>query len=95
MKNFMQVIIVTGASRGIGLEVCSQLLQQDHKVLGVSRALPSSVPQIAALAAKYSSTFHYEPIDISAPLASEKIVSICISKFGVIHGYYSLTQVWC
>ena len=36
------LVIVTGASRGLGRAIAEQLLQQDHRVLGISRQAPAA-----------------------------------------------------
>ena len=40
----MKKILVTGASRGIGLELCRQLLEENHQVIGTYREEKSAVP---------------------------------------------------
>ena len=47
-------IIVTGCSRGVGLEICRVLLEQGHTVYGIARSCPD---EFKALQAEYEDDF--------------------------------------
>jgi len=57
-----KVIIVTGASRGIGLAVTNYLLKQSHRVVLISR----TTDQLQALKEKYPSQVEYLATDMTA-----------------------------
>ena len=56
-----KVVIVTGASRGIGLAVAEYLLKNEHKVVVVSR----SKEPLQALKDKYPSQVEYIAADLT------------------------------
>ena len=55
-------IIVTGCSRGVGLEICMVLLEQGHTVYGIARSCPEDVK---ALQSEYEGKFFYKSVDLS------------------------------
>lgn len=55
-------ILVTGCSRGVGLEICRVLLEQGHTVYGVARSCPD---EFVALQKQYLERLHYESVDLS------------------------------
>ncbi len=63
-----RVVLVTGASSGIGLATAQKLLQEKHKVIGLSRKKPSIIDPL----------FSFIPLDLSKlkhiPEALEKLV---------------------
>ena len=70
-----KLVIVTGASRGLGLAICRQLLQQGFTVLAVARTLSTD---LNALTEQYGSALTFVSADLSdldniQPLCSELI----------------------
>ncbi|GAA0537875.1 SDR family NAD(P)-dependent oxidoreductase [Rheinheimera aquimaris] len=70
-----KLVIVTGASRGLGLAICRQLLQQGYTVLALARTLSSD---LNALTEQYGSGLTFVSVDLSdldniQPLCSEMI----------------------
>ncbi|MFT5546022.1 SDR family NAD(P)-dependent oxidoreductase [Rheinheimera aquimaris] len=70
-----KLVIVTGASRGLGLAICRQLLQQGYTVLALARTLSSD---LNALTEQYDSGLTFVSVDLSdldniQPLCSELI----------------------
>lgn len=55
-------IIVTGCSRGVGLEICRVLLEQGHTVYGIARSCPD---EFKALQAEYEGRLLYKSVDLS------------------------------
>lgn len=55
-------IIVTGCSRGVGLEICKVLLEQGHTVYGVARSCPD---EFKILQAKYEGRLLYKSVDLA------------------------------
>lgn len=56
------IILVTGCSRGVGLEICRVLLEQGHTVYGIARSCPD---EFKALQAKYEGRMLYKSVDLS------------------------------
>lgn len=55
-------ILVTGSSRGVGLEICRVLLEQGHTVYGVAR---SYTEEFKALEKKFTDKLFFKSIDLS------------------------------
>jgi 3-oxoacyl-[acyl-carrier protein] reductase len=55
-------ILVTGCSRGVGLEICTVLLEQNHTVYGVAR---SYTKEVATMEIEYKGKFFFKSIDLS------------------------------
>jgi gluconate 5-dehydrogenase len=71
------VVLVTGTSRGIGEGIASLLLEQGHRVVGVSRAGSRDVLRHHA---RFADVRH----DLSATPQAEQIVDQALSAFGTI-----------
>ncbi|KZW04254.1 NAD(P)-binding protein [Exidia glandulosa HHB12029] len=69
------VVLVTGASRGIGLAVTRMLLEKQHRVVTISRSLPDALQELAA---KYPDTL----ATIRGDVADPAIVDAAVSRFG-------------
>ena len=55
-------ILVTGCSRGVGLEICRVLLEQGHTVYGVARSCPQ---EFKDLQLRYPERLLYKSVDLS------------------------------
>ena len=55
-------ILVTGCSRGVGLEICRVLLEQGHTVYGVARSCPQ---EFKDLQERYPDQLLYKSVDLS------------------------------
>lgn len=55
-------IIVTGCSRGVGLEICRVLLEQGHIVYGIARSCPE---EFKILQTEYEGKLFYKSVDLS------------------------------
>lgn len=55
-------VIVTGCSRGVGLEICRVLLEQGHTVYGIARSCPD---EFKALQTEYEGRLLYKSVDLS------------------------------
>ncbi|KAI8920147.1 hypothetical protein DFJ77DRAFT_451325 [Powellomyces hirtus] len=88
-KAVRKVVIVTGASRGIGAAVCKVLLEGNANVVGVSRSALQDSRELADLAHSHSDAFRYLSLDVAAEAAASKIIEFGLSAFGrldaVIH----------
>lgn len=57
-------ILVTGCSRGVGLEICRVLLEQGHTVYGVAR---NYTDDFEKLAIRYKDRLFFKSVDLSGP----------------------------
>ncbi len=64
-------ILVTGCSRGVGLEICKVLLAQGHTVYGVAR---SHTDEFKALESEYADKLFFKSIDLSDSEGARKSV---------------------
>jgi 3-oxoacyl-[acyl-carrier protein] reductase len=55
-------ILVTGASRGVGLTICRVLLEQGHTIYAISRTYTE---EIKTLELSYNDKFHFKTVDLS------------------------------
>lgn len=83
------VVLLTGASKGIGLAVARVLLQSAARVVGVGRSDLQSSSELAALVKENPASFHYLPLDITDAAAASTLVDAALSTYGrldaVIH----------
>ncbi|MEM9821813.1 MAG: SDR family oxidoreductase [Bacteroidota bacterium] len=57
-------ILITGVSRGLGWALCRTLLQQGHRIYGISR---SQTTALKGLIEQYPGQFHWLSADLSQP----------------------------
>lgn len=87
----MRRIVVTGASRGLGLEFCRQYLEKGEAVVGIVRPT-SSRDGVGALARDFPDRFHVAELDVANPMScadfGEQVcnlpVDILINNAGII-----------
>ncbi|KAL2142439.1 hypothetical protein VTI28DRAFT_1148 [Corynascus sepedonium] len=77
-----KVVIVTGASRGIGLAIAQFLLAASHKVVLVSR----SADQLQELKDRFPSQVAYLAADMTVADAARRATELAILTFGRIDG---------
>ena len=80
----MKNILITGVSRGLGLEICNVLLNLDYTVYGISRSV---TPEIESLLNSYPTTFKYKTFDLSDTDNLTKNIKLLIPNDINIHGY--------
>ncbi len=77
--------LVTGCSRGVGLEICRILLEQGHTVYGVAR---SYTKEFIALEEEFTDRIFFKSIDLSD---SENVQKLVFKEFVTnkiqLHGY--------
>ena len=74
MSSERKVVIVTGASQGIGAGLVRAYRERDYRVVANSRSIsPSADPDVLAVAG-----------DISEPETAQRIVSTALERFGRI-----------
>ncbi|KAI1116623.1 short-chain dehydrogenase [Nemania sp. NC0429] len=77
-----KVIIVTGASRGLGYAIARALLKASHKVFLVAR----STDGLAELKAEYGDAVGYTSADLSDLKVAPDVVASALKTFGRIDG---------
>ncbi|KAJ3043578.1 hypothetical protein HDV00_004678 [Rhizophlyctis rosea] len=78
-----QVILVTGASKGLGLAIVQACLKYGAKVVGISRS-PATLPDLTTLTTNFPTQFHYISTDLISPTAAASAVSETLSHFGAL-----------
>jgi NAD(P)-dependent dehydrogenase (short-subunit alcohol dehydrogenase family) len=74
MSTSQKVVVVTGASQGIGAEVVKAFRKLDYRVVATSRSIqPSDDPNILTIAG-----------DIGDPAVAQRVISEGVAKFGRI-----------
>ncbi len=90
----MNHILITGVSRGIGLELLTQSLQKGERVCGVARA-PEESPELSTLQKKFSDQMILIKGDVNDPELGKKLITtlsswnsldIVIHNAGVFNG---------
>ena len=81
----MKNILVTGCSRGVGLEICKVLLEHGYSVYGIAR---THTPEFIELEDKYGEQVHFLSYDLSDSENIRKVVfKEFVSNKVVIDGY--------
>jgi 3-oxoacyl-[acyl-carrier protein] reductase len=77
-------ILITGVSRGLGLQIAKTLLDVGHNVYGISR---TTTEEVEILKEKYSKNFNFEILDLSDDYNVVDNLKKIIPKGFVLHGY--------
>jgi NAD(P)-dependent dehydrogenase (short-subunit alcohol dehydrogenase family) len=88
-----QVWLVTGASRGLGLTFCRQLLSKGCEVIAACRN-PSGARELWELKSDYPKIFDYVELDVAdeqsvksmAKILSGKTVDVLVNNAGILKG---------
>ena len=84
-------ILVTGCSRGVGLEICKVLLAQGHNVYGVAR---SHTDEFKALESEYAGKLFFKSIDLAdSEGARKRVFKEFITNDIVLDGYVNNAAV--
>lgn len=84
-------ILVTGCSRGVGLEICKVLLSEGHEIYGIARTLS---PQFKELQTKYRTALHFKSVDLSdCESVKKEIFKNFLSNKIAIDGYVNNAAV--
>src|SRR5258707_860774 len=74
MSTSQKVVVVTGASQGIGADVVKAFRKLDYRIVATSRSIkPSEDPNVLAIAG-----------DIGDPATAQRVISEGVAKFGRI-----------
>ncbi|HEX8630066.1 MAG TPA: SDR family NAD(P)-dependent oxidoreductase [Catenuloplanes sp.] len=76
-----EVAVVTGASRGIGFEVCRQLAQRGMTVVLTARDVPAGCRAAAALAAT-AGDVRFQPLDVTDHASAAELADWLREEFG-------------
>jgi len=79
----MDLVVVTGASKGLGLAICRRLLKESYKVVGISR---TSTEEFEALQKEYAEALFFEPYDFSNTKEIQALVRKVTKAHGKIYG---------
>ncbi|EGD45401.1 oxidoreductase, short chain dehydrogenase/reductase family [Nocardioidaceae bacterium Broad-1] len=79
----VSVVLVSGASRGLGLAIVTDLLERGVKVAAFARTV---TPELEALASKYPDATHIGSVDVTDEEAAQAFVKEVEGKLGVIDG---------
>jgi len=60
----LKKIVITGASRGLGLELARQALAHGYAVVGIGRSAVENTPELAGVLAENPDTFSYYEFDL-------------------------------
>ncbi|MDD3945079.1 MAG: SDR family NAD(P)-dependent oxidoreductase [Bacteroidales bacterium] len=64
-------ILVTGCSRGVGIEICKVLLEQGNSVYGVARSYTDGFKELEA---NYTGRLFFKSVDLSDPEGARKSI---------------------
>ena len=79
----MKLIIVTGASKGLGLAICTRLLNESYKIVGISRTLTD---EFTTLQKKFPETLFREAYDFANTNDIQNLVRTITKAHGNIYG---------
>ncbi len=78
-----EVIIVTGATRGLGLSISERLLQDGYTVVGIGREERESFQELSEL---YKEQLFFEPFDLSETGKIHALVKEIEKEYGPVYG---------
>ncbi|MBY5663143.1 SDR family NAD(P)-dependent oxidoreductase [Rhizobium leguminosarum] len=82
----MKTVVVTGASRGLGLSIVQNLLEENYRVIGASR---TQSPLLKEVSARFKDQFEFVPLDISdldqVEETSRRIIKDCGPIYGLVN----------
>lgn len=79
----MDLIVVTGASKGLGLAICKRLLDNNYKVIGLAR---SKTDELKQLESKYQEQLIFIEYDFNNIKGIHELVKYITKKYGHIYG---------
>jgi 3-oxoacyl-[acyl-carrier protein] reductase len=75
------VVLISGASRGLGLAMVTDLLEQGIKVAAFARTV---TPELEELARRFPDTSHFGSVDITDPKAGRDFIKEVEGSLGVV-----------
>ena len=79
----MKLVVVTGASKGLGLAICERLLKEDYKVVAINR---SETTEFTKLQSTYTETLFCESYDFNDTDNIQVLVRKITKAHGSIYG---------
>ena len=79
----MKLIVVTGSSKGLGLAICTRLLNEDYKVVGISRSMTD---EFETLQKEFPETLFREAYDFANTDDIQSLVRSITKAHGNIYG---------
>ena len=79
----MKLIIVTGASKGLGLAICERLLKEDYKVVGISRSMTNEFKELQK---EFPEALFREAYDFANTEDIQNLVRTITKAHGSIYG---------
>lgn len=79
----MDLIIVTGSSKGLGLAICNRLLAENYKVVGIARTKSDNFHELQI---KYPEQLFYKEYDFNNTKDIQKLVREITKEYGNIYG---------
>uniref|UniRef100_A0A486XVH6 3-oxoacyl-[acyl-carrier protein] reductase n=1 Tax=Rheinheimera sp. BAL341 TaxID=1708203 RepID=A0A486XVH6_9GAMM len=74
-----KLVVVTGASRGLGLAICRQLLTSGYQVLALAR---TKSPQLTALTTQFNEALKFVAVDLSDLDNIAPLCSVLVKQYG-------------
>lgn len=82
-----RIVLVTGASSGIGLAIARLLLRQGFTVLAASRSMPEALPRLVAEDPSLAALVPYR-VDITVPAECRALVETIVAEHGSIDALF-------
>lgn len=79
----MDLIVVTGSSKGLGLAICKRLLNEDYKVVGIARTKSDEFKQLEE---EFNEKLVYIEYDFNNTKDIHELVKSITKKYGNIYG---------
>lgn len=79
----MKTIVVTGATRGLGLEIAKSAIDEGYKVIAVGRTITSSLQDVAS---EHPERIHFEQFDFDQTAKVHEFSTYLTKKYGRIWG---------
>src|SRR5215212_5420137 len=93
MPSNQRIAIVTGANRGIGLEVCRQLARQGYQVVLTSRDEAKGQAAVATLR-QSGVNILYHPLDVSSQTSVQQLQSFVVNELGHVDALINNAAVY-
>lgn len=77
-----KLVIVTGASRGLGLAICQQLLQAKYSVLALARTLSAELKLLQQQHSQSHNQLHFYATDLSQLDTIQPLCSHLVKQYG-------------